>query len=77
MVEFTWLDWFWVAAFLLAMLFSGTLFYRLGKRSESGEVVVVVLDGLEGNTCGQPGKRNMKAVIDRDRDLEPGVTGRD
>jgi Na+/proline symporter len=35
MVEFTWLDWFWVAAFLLAMLFSGALFYRLGRRSES------------------------------------------
>lgn len=35
MVEFTWLDWFWVVAFLLAMLFSGALFYRLGKRSES------------------------------------------
>ena len=35
MVQFTWLDWFWLVAFLLAMMFSGTLFYRLGKRSES------------------------------------------
>ena len=35
MVQFTWLDWFWLVAFLLAMLFSGALFYRLGKRSES------------------------------------------
>jgi Na+/proline symporter len=35
MVVFTWLDWFWLVAFLLAMLFSGTVFYRLGRRSES------------------------------------------
>lgn len=34
-VVFTFLDWFWVAMFLLLMLGSGILFYRLGKRSQS------------------------------------------
>jgi Na+/proline symporter len=34
-VVFTWLDWFWVVMFLLLMIGSGILFYRLGKRSES------------------------------------------
>ncbi len=34
-VVFTFLDWFWVAMFLLLMIGSGILFYRLGKRSES------------------------------------------
>ncbi len=34
-VLFTWLDWLWVAAFLLLMIGSGVLFYRLGKRSQS------------------------------------------
>ena len=35
MAVFTFLDWFWVGLFLLLMLGSGILFYRLGKRSES------------------------------------------
>ena len=34
-VLFSWLDWFWVAMFLLLMIGSGVLFYRLGKRSQS------------------------------------------
>ena len=34
-VIFTFLDWFWVVMFLLLMIGSGFLFYRLGKRSES------------------------------------------
>ena len=34
-VLFTPLDWFWVGIFLLLMLGSGVLFYRLGKRSAS------------------------------------------
>jgi len=34
-VTFTFLDWLWVALFLILMLGSGILFYRLGKRSES------------------------------------------
>lgn len=34
-VLFTWLDWLWVAAFLLLMIGSGVLFYRLGRRSQS------------------------------------------
>ena len=34
-VTFTFLDWFWVGLFLLLMVGSGILFYRLGKRSES------------------------------------------
>ena len=34
-VTFTNLDWFWVITFLALMIFSGALFYRLGKRSES------------------------------------------
>ncbi|MBX2818452.1 MAG: sodium:solute symporter [Rhodothermaceae bacterium] len=34
-VVFTFLDWFWVVMFLLLMIGSGILFYRLGKRSES------------------------------------------
>ena len=34
-VLFTWLDWLWVGAFLLLMIGSGVLFYRLGKRSQS------------------------------------------
>ena len=34
-VVFTFLDWFWVALFLLLMIGSGILFYRLGKRSQS------------------------------------------
>jgi Na+/proline symporter len=35
MVTFTLLDWIWIVVFLLLMIFSGALFYRLGKRSES------------------------------------------
>ncbi|MEW5976230.1 MAG: sodium:solute symporter family protein [Acidobacteriota bacterium] len=35
MIVFTWLDWFWLAAFLLVMILTGVLFYRLGKRSQS------------------------------------------
>ena len=34
-VVFTFLDWLWVALFLLLMIGSGILFYRLGKRSQS------------------------------------------
>ena len=34
-VTFTFLDWFWVGLFLMLMVGSGVLFYRLGKRSES------------------------------------------
>ena len=34
-VVFTFLDWFWVAMFLLLMVGSGVLFYRLGRRSQS------------------------------------------
>ncbi len=34
-VVFTWLDWTWVGLFLLLMIGSGVLFYRLGKRSEA------------------------------------------
>lgn len=35
MVIFSLLDWFWLIAFILLMVGSGVLFYRLGKRSES------------------------------------------
>ncbi|MDH5714689.1 MAG: Na+:solute symporter [Candidatus Aminicenantes bacterium] len=35
MVVFTILDWIWIVIFLLLMIISGALFYRLGKRSES------------------------------------------
>ena len=35
MVSFHFLDWFWVAVFLLLMIGSGVLFTRLGRRSES------------------------------------------
>lgn len=35
MVHFAFLDWFWVVAFILLMIGSGALFYRLGKRYES------------------------------------------
>ena len=35
MVSFQFLDWFWLIAFILLMIGSGALFYRLGKRSES------------------------------------------
>lgn len=35
MVVFRFLDWFWLAAFIVLMAGSGVLFYRLGKRSES------------------------------------------
>lgn len=35
MVDFQFLDWFWLIAFVLLMVGSGILFYRLGKRSES------------------------------------------
>lgn len=35
MVEFHWLDWLWIGLFILIMVGSGVLFYRLGKRSES------------------------------------------
>ena len=34
-VTFSILDWFWVGAFLLLMIGSGILFYRLGRRSSS------------------------------------------
>jgi len=35
MVHFAFLDWFWLIAFIVLMIGSGALFYRLGKRSES------------------------------------------
>ena len=35
MVTFELLDWIWVGIFVLIMIGSGILFYRLGKRSES------------------------------------------
>jgi len=35
MVVFTWIDWLWVALYLLLMIGSGFFFYRLGKRSQS------------------------------------------
>lgn len=35
MVHFAFLDWFWLVAFIVLMIGSGALFYRLGKRSES------------------------------------------
>ena len=35
MVVFGFLDWFWLVAFIILMVFSGIVFYRLGKRSES------------------------------------------
>ena len=34
-VQFTWLDWGWVAMLLLLMIICGVIFYRLGKRSEA------------------------------------------
>ncbi len=35
MLVFHFLDWFWLTAFIVLMIGSGVLFYRLGKRSES------------------------------------------
>lgn len=35
MVTFAPLDWFWLVAFIVLMIGSGAVFYRLGKRSES------------------------------------------
>ncbi len=35
MVELSFLDWFWIIAFMVLMVGSGVLFYRLGKRSEA------------------------------------------
>ena len=35
MVVFTTLDWIWFVSFLVLMILSGALFYRLGKRSEA------------------------------------------
>ncbi|MFC1481390.1 sodium:solute symporter family protein [Candidatus Neomarinimicrobiota bacterium] len=35
MVQFALLDWIWIILFLLLMISSGVLFYRLGRRSES------------------------------------------
>ena len=35
MVNFAFLDWFWLIAFIILMVFCGVLFYRLGKRSLS------------------------------------------
>ena len=35
MVVLSFLDWFWIVAFLVLMVGSGVLFYRLGKRSEA------------------------------------------
>jgi len=35
MVQFAFLDWFWMIFFLLIMIVCGFLFYKLGKRSES------------------------------------------
>ena len=35
MVQFAFLDWFWMICFLVIMVGCGVLFYRLGKRSES------------------------------------------
>ena len=33
MVNFAFLDWFWVVAFIVLMTICGILFYKLGKRS--------------------------------------------
>ncbi len=35
MVSFSFLDWFWLIAFIVLMVGSGVRFYRLGKRSEA------------------------------------------
>ncbi|UCC39799.1 MAG: Na+:solute symporter [Candidatus Aminicenantes bacterium] len=35
MINFGFLDWFWLVIFIALMVFCGTLFYRLGKRSMS------------------------------------------
>ncbi|HUU28179.1 MAG TPA: sodium:solute symporter [archaeon] len=35
MITFTFLDWFWVVAYILLMVVCGVLFYRLASRSES------------------------------------------
>src|SRR5512146_2171065 len=35
MVVFTFWDWLWLILYILVMVFSGVLFYTLGKRSES------------------------------------------
>lgn len=35
MVTFEFIDWFWITLFVLVMVVTGILFYRLGKRSES------------------------------------------
>ncbi|MBI4669632.1 MAG: Na+:solute symporter [Elusimicrobia bacterium] len=35
MVQFNFLDWFWLTTYILLMIGCGLLFYRLGKRSES------------------------------------------
>ncbi|RKY85465.1 sodium:solute symporter [candidate division KSB1 bacterium] len=35
MVQFAFLDWFWIILFLIIMVSCGFLFYRMGKRSES------------------------------------------
>ena len=35
MVHFAFLDWFWLITFVVLMIGSGALFYRLGKRSEA------------------------------------------
>jgi len=35
MVTFSFLDWLWLVAFIVLMVFCGVLFYRLGKRSMS------------------------------------------
>ncbi len=35
MVQFAFLDWFWLVLFILLMTLSGVFFYRLGKRSQA------------------------------------------
>ena len=35
MIQFEFLDWLWLILFVLLMVFFGTYFYRMGKRSQS------------------------------------------
>jgi len=51
MVQFQFLDWFWLAAYVAIMVGCGILFYRLGKRSMADFFLASDAADLIGGPC--------------------------
>ena len=77
---FTFLDWLWVGLFMLLLIGSGVLFYRLGKRSES-DFSTSSLVGLRGEgialtfapikVTGRPARRLPYRSLTSDKNSYP------